>query len=197
MLYYNKEQNKFGYTIGMLRNIYPNVSIPDELTEFDGWIAYSETTPPQREYSIAIETEPVDGIQTWKLEWSSSKDVIYNAAVSSIDNAVAEVRSTFDRFRDEYYKREAEAKEYVDGQYKGTPGTLLKTFADNASLKYDVAAGLILKQSAMLRQAYEELSNLRMSKYSILEKEDDIETIINKRNQILQSINEIAVRIRT
>jgi len=89
------------------------------------------------------------------------------AMSDQIDSRIAYVYSRYTRFQLEYELREAAAKAYKDAGYSGTPDELVKRFADNKELPYNVATDLILTQANQLRGAVRALGTLRMDKYLV------------------------------
>lgn len=67
MKYRNIETNEIVY-IHKLRQLFPNISIPDysDLTSL-GYKLIVETEPPVKEGFYAVEVDPVNDVQTWEL----------------------------------------------------------------------------------------------------------------------------------
>lgn len=167
MPYYNSNTQTFGVSFEDLKARYPNVSLPVDIKEYDGWVWYSTTPKPSREYSTVKEVKPVDGKQAWELVWSLTAQELENTLRKNLDDIVANAIHRHDRFRPEYQTREEEAKKYKAANYEGIPGKLLKGFADKAGMPYRNATDLVLTQSVNLRAIYDNLADQRMRKYEI------------------------------
>lgn len=65
-LYYNSATGEFGLTWWNLKMRYPNVSIPQQFEEFEGWTPYRSTTRPAATVTEDfVEATPVGGEQQW------------------------------------------------------------------------------------------------------------------------------------
>ena len=117
----------------------------------------------------------IDG--QWTRQWqvlaldeataAASRDLARTTMAAQIDAAVAAVYGCFTRFAQEYVQREAQAQAYKDAGYTGTVPARVAGFATPAGMAAQAATDLILSQAAQLRGALDELSDLRMQKYSV------------------------------
>lgn len=195
MLFYeNIRTGQFGKTLGYVRALYPNVSIPDGIKEYDGWKAYEASSKPEKEFCNVVESAPVNGIQQWKIIEPNDLVAVVISVQKSIDSFVADVIAPFSQFRQMYYDKEKEAEEYRKNAFSGEPGYLLKNFADAANISYKDATFKILKESELFRTVEKEVENLRMKKYSI-KPEDGLDNIIYKRDQIFQQLKECSKKV--
>ena len=165
-----------------LRQLYPHVSLPSDLTTADlpdGWVYVHQTPVPQYDHyteSIAA-GEPVkqDGkwVQSWAvtpLQASEVEDHIQQAilrSVQAIDTAAAEVYNRFTPFAEEYKVREVQALAFKAANYRGTMPSQVAAFAVPAGMTPKQAADLILAQSAGLRHGIEALGIQRMRKHEV------------------------------
>lgn len=194
MYYENKASGEFGLTIQGLRARFPNVSIPDNITQFSGWTMYEPAPAPVGEYAKVIEIQPKNGKQQWSISYDGvDKESVYEDISKQIDDTCAKVIEDFNRFRNGYYAREAEAKSYIESGYLGIPGQLIKGFADSAGMTYKDAADFTMQLAATLRKADTDVENLRMRKYTIRPNKDSIPEMIAKRDQI---VNEIKTAVK-
>lgn len=197
MLYENKTTGEYGLSIRGLRLRFPNFTIPDGIEEFEGWTAYREVTKPYAEYANIVERQPKNGLQVWEVNYNTVfKDKVQADIYSKIDDACEVAIADFNRFRNAYYVREADAKQYIQNNYGGEVGALLKGFADAIGMSYKEAADLVMKQSEQLRSADIAIEDLRMRKYTINYRQDTIEQMIQKRDEIIAEIHKVAALVR-
>lgn len=197
MLYENKKTGEFGITLSELRSKFPNLSIPEGITALDDWTSYQEVARPYLEFGNVIEVKPVNGLQQWETNYNSvNKETVQVAIYRAIDDACATAIAEFSRFRAGYYAREEEAKQFISNDYSGVPGTLLKGFADSIGMTYKQASDLIMSQSEMLRKADITIEDLRMKKYTINYRQDTIDQMIQKRDEIISEIRSVAASVR-
>lgn len=165
-----------------LRQLYPHVSLPSDLTTADlpdGWVYVHQAPVPQYDHyteSIAA-GEPVKQNGKWVQPWvvtplqaSEVEDHIQQAisqSVQAIDNAAAEVYNRFMPFAEEYKAREAQAQAFKDANYQGDMPSQVAAFAVPAGMAPKQAADLILAQSAGLRHDIEALGIQRMRKQEV------------------------------
>lgn len=192
-LFQNKTTGQFGVTLMYLKSLYPNISFPKNLKEYGDWVSYETTSIPRKEYHIAVELAPKDGVQQWQLQLSGNMNQIVKMIHTEIDDKVSLVTAPFERFRAQYDNREKEALVFKENRYEGEPGPLLKNFASSFGIDYRMATDRVLYQSHVLRKLDTDLENLRMRKYEI-KLELDIDTIISIKRDIYSKIEEIEVQ---
>lgn len=190
-LYENTNDHTYGHTIASVRATYPKVSIPDGIPKYKEWVSYQQTQKPYKEFYTVVETNPKDGLQQWKLIPPNDLDSIIKSVQKTIDTAVSEVIVPFNNFRQSYYDKENDAKEYEKNEFTGEPGLLLKNYADEDKLGYKDAALKILKEAEFLRTMEKTIEMIRMKKYS-LKTANDLDEVIAKRDSILQLLREIS-----
>ena len=111
-----------------------------------------------------------------------------------IDAAAAAVYSQPMTFSKEYEQREAQAQAYKDAGYTGTVPPRVAGFAEPAGMTAREAADLILSQGVQLRDALDQLSDLRMRKYAIKRAatDEEAQTIFS---DTMAAINAIAASL--
>lgn len=129
-----------------------------------------------------MDTEPAPLSEQKNLEWVaaplpevSDELPLYDVKkilARQIDDYAAGIYQKWERFGREYELREAQAIEYKDAGYTGDVPRQVAAFADRAGLPYQQATDLILTQAEILRQAADDIGDLRMRKYEILNAED-------------------------
>ena len=165
-----------------LRQLYPHVSLPSDLTTADlpdGWVYVHQAPVPQYDHyteSIAA-GEPVKQNGKWVQPWvvtplqaaeveERMQQVIAQSA-QSIDNAASEVYNRFMPFSEEYKVREEQAQAFKGGNYQGDMPSQVAAFAVPAGMTPKQATDLILAQSAALRHGIEAVGIQRMRKQEV------------------------------
>ncbi|AXF86630.1 hypothetical protein DTO96_102385 [Ephemeroptericola cinctiostellae] len=86
---------------------------------------------------------------------------------TEIDVAAEKTYAVASRFGDEYKAKAAAALAFKDAGYKGTPANQVSDFAVAAGLSVEDAANVILAQSDQFNAALNEVSRLRMQKFTL------------------------------
>jgi hypothetical protein len=113
---------------------------------------------------------------------------------AKIDVAVAAIYAKPMTYSKEYEAREAQAQAYKDAGYTGTVPPRVAGFAEPAGMTAREAADLILSQGVQLRDALDQLSDLRMRKYAIKRAatDEEAQTIFS---DTMAAINAIAASL--
>lgn len=134
-----------------------------------------------------VETQPSE-VHEWNgSEWvvnqQKQAELLRNKRqqyIDSVDNTASQIYSKWTRFSEEYFSREAAAKEFVDSNYQTEASIWITSFAQAAGIDNKTAANIILQQATSLRQKQETLGALRMRKYDL-----------NKPNLTIQEMQSI------
>ena len=191
LLYYNTKTKQLGVSLVQLRAMHPTMSLAPDTKQVGDWVAYKTVVPPNREYSILTELPPKDGWQQWDLTYIHDKGNVLSSIYKEIDDACADAKADFDRFRAEYEQRERDATEYTAKSFSGLPGPMLRSFADRVGMPYANAAQLVTQQALQLRKIDASIADLRMAKYAI-KATDTVPEMLAKRNDILAKVQEQA-----
>ncbi|KGQ59739.1 hypothetical protein [Gallibacterium anatis] len=113
------------------------------------------------------------------------------AAIKLINDEAAKAYNSKDRFAQEYIVREAEALAFKAANYEGEVPRQVAAFATPAGLEPKAAADLTIAQAAKLREAFNQIGELRMSAYELQPLETEFD--VNERAaQIVLAIRKIA-----
>jgi len=116
------------------------------------------------------------------------------AAAQEIDETIAAIYFSKEKFAREYEIRERQAQEYKDAGYAGQPKRQVKAFAEATGMSNQAAADLVLQQSAQLRGALDALGELRMRKYE-LQALTTADAITARRDEIMAAVNAIKAQL--
>lgn len=161
----------------------------DEITALCWKITDERNIFPHMDSAVMSQTTPVfapSSIAPVELSDLQKKTIW----MQQIDNNIAFVTERFTRFQLAYEQREAAAKAFKAAGYSGDPTSWISRYADNVSISYRAAADLILSQAGQLRAALQQLENLRMDKYRVMnaatiaDAETEFNTIIAGASQI-------------
>lgn len=127
-------------------------------------------------------------------EQASNAILDRDSLAAQIDEAAAAVYDKPMRFSKEYEMREAQAQAYKDAGYTGTVPPRVAGFAEPAGMTAREAADLILSQGVQLRDALDQLSDLRMRKYAVTRAatDEEAQTIFS---DTISAINAIAASL--
>ena len=86
--------------------------------------------------------------------------------MAQLDDHIAAIYERFQRFQNEYEKRESAALAY-QADPTIAPDASIQAYADGVGVTYDAAVQTVINQANSLRSAIESLGVIRMKKYGI------------------------------
>ncbi len=115
----------------------------------------------------------------------------YNQQLAiQIDNICADIYTSYTRFAMEYELREQQARDFKAANYEGVVPRQVAAFANRANVPAQASADLIISQADQLYLILDELADIRMRKYEVLQAADD-ESATTAYTSIISAIETI------